>query len=53
MAGDKPVAPAVEPEAPAGPVDHVAMVSYNADGTPNQTAGFVVLVDPDAITEKG
>lgn len=39
----------VTPEAPAAPVqnpDRVAMVSYRADGTPDQTPGFQLLAEP-------
>lgn len=41
---------AVEPVEPVEDVvpvevDRVAMVSYRADGTPDQTAGHVVLVE--------
>jgi len=37
--------PEVEAPEPVGTrdVDHIAMVSYNADGTAAQTPGFVVI----------
>ncbi|MCR6647790.1 MAG: hypothetical protein NVV70_06480 [Cellulomonas sp.] len=38
-------------ETPESNRDHVAAVSYRADGTPDQTTGFVVLVDEEKHTD--
>lgn len=39
------------PDVVASPVDVVAMPSLRADGTPDQTPGFVTLVASDAPVE--
>lgn len=48
MATEKPAAPAAPEADGPRPVDVVAMVSLRADGTFDQTPGFVVIPDPDA-----